>query len=90
MKKKNTGTFESDQGHRAKMNSSDRFGLEEDMAEGWTQVLSKSSKRRLRKDSKEEVRVELARMKLRCLYRLSRTRKLNAKSRNLKRQKPIT
>jgi hypothetical protein len=50
MKKKNTGSIESNQGHRAKMNSSDRLGLEDE--EGWTEVLSKSSKKMLRKQQR--------------------------------------
>jgi hypothetical protein len=53
-KKKNTGVEEINQGHRAKMNSSDRFGLEEDAAEGWTTVLSKRSKKKLRKEKTVE------------------------------------
>jgi hypothetical protein len=41
---------ESNQGHQAKMNSSDWSGLESQNSEdGWTQVLSKSSKKMLRK-----------------------------------------
>ena len=52
MKKKNTGVEESNQGHRAKMNSSDRSGLEGE--EGWTTVLSKSSKKMLRKQQRRE------------------------------------
>jgi hypothetical protein len=54
-KKKNTGVEESNQGHRAKMNSSDRSGLIQDVAEGWTQVLSKSSKKKLRQELKQKV-----------------------------------
>ena len=54
MKKKNTGVEESNQGHRAKMNSSDRFGLEQDDADGWTTVLSKRSKKKLRKEGAVE------------------------------------
>ena len=52
MEKKNTGVEESNQGHRAKMNSSDRSGLEGE--EGWTKVLSKSSKKMLRKQQRRE------------------------------------
>jgi hypothetical protein len=54
MKKKNTGVEESNQGHRAKMNSSDRLGLEENVAEGWTTVLSKRSKKKLREEEAVE------------------------------------
>lgn len=53
MKKKNTGNEQSNQGHRAKMNSSDRFGLEQD-AEGWTQVIGKRDKKKLRKEQKKQ------------------------------------
>jgi len=53
MKKKNTGNEQSNQGHRAKMNSSDRSGLEQD-AEGWTQVIGKRDKKKLRKDQKKQ------------------------------------
>jgi hypothetical protein len=52
MKKKNTGAKQIIQGHQAKMNSSDWSGLEEESAEGWTQVFSKSSKKMLRKKQK--------------------------------------
>ena len=54
MKQKNnhTGVEESNQGHRAKMNSSDRSGLEDE--EGWTEVLSKSNKKMLRKQQRRE------------------------------------
>ena len=49
---KKTGN-ESNQGHRAKMNSSDRFGLDQSVeSDGWTKVISKSAKRLARK--KEE------------------------------------
>ena len=54
MKKKNTGNEQSNQGHRAKMNSSDRFGLEQVDAEGWTPALGKRSRRKLRKDQKQQ------------------------------------
>ena len=50
MKKKNTGVEESNQGHRAKMNSSDRSGLDQESTDGWTTVVSKRSKRMLRKN----------------------------------------
>ena len=54
MKKKNTGDQKSNQGHRAKMNSSDRSGLEQDGAEGWTQALGKRSRRKLLKEQKQQ------------------------------------
>jgi len=55
MKKKNTGNEQSNQGHRAKMNSSDRSGLiQEDIAEGWTQVIGKRDKKKLRKEQKKQ------------------------------------
>ena len=55
MKKKNTGVKEVIQGYRAKMNSSDWSGLESFNSEdGWTQVLSKSSKKMLRKKQKDQ------------------------------------
>ena len=57
MKRKNTGVKEIIQGHRAKMNSSDRSGLDQENqedAEGWTKVISKSSKRMLRKKQRME------------------------------------
>ena len=58
MKKKNTGSIESNQGHRANMNSSDRSWFPEENAEGWTTVVSKSSKRLLRKKQKVEDNLE--------------------------------
>ena len=54
MKKKNTGVEESNQGHRAKMNSSDRSGLDLGSADGWTMVVSKRSQRMLRKSQQVE------------------------------------
>ena len=56
MKKKNTGVKEVIQGHRAKMNSSDRSGLDQEDADGsgWTEVVSKRSRRMLRKNQKVE------------------------------------
>jgi len=55
MKKKNTGNEQSNQGHRAKMNSSDRSGLiQENIAEGWTQVIGKRDKKKLRKEQKKQ------------------------------------
>ncbi len=52
---------ESNQGHQAKMNSSDWSGLKSLNSEdedGWTQVLSKSSKRKLLKKQKQIGRKE--------------------------------
>ena len=54
MKKKNTGVNESNQGHRAKMNSSDRSGHDQEDEEGWTTVIRKSSKKMLQKKLRAE------------------------------------
>ena len=50
---KKTGN-ESNQGHRAKMNSSDRFGLDQSVeSDDWTKVISKSAKRLARKKEQQ-------------------------------------
>jgi hypothetical protein len=53
-KKKNTGIQDSNQGHRAKMNSSDRYGLNQHIADGWTQALGKRSRRKLLRKQKHQ------------------------------------
>ena len=58
MKQKNnhTGVDESNQGHRAKMNSSDRSGFDQEEADGsgWTEVVSKRNRRLLKNQKVEE------------------------------------
>jgi hypothetical protein len=53
-KKKNTGVDQSNQGHRAKMNSSDRSGFDHEDSGDWTTVISKSSRRKLQKKQRNQ------------------------------------
>ena len=49
------GHKQSNQGHQAKMNSSDWSGLEnQDSEDGWTRVLHKSSRKKLRNQKKSK------------------------------------
>ncbi len=53
-KKQNTGVDQSNQGHRAKMNSSDRSGFDHEDSGDWTTVISKSSRRKLQKKQRSQ------------------------------------